>query len=72
MRPKLRQSRTGFLEDMVLMERIFNEFGDGYDSDDGWGCEDEEDLVFFESGFVGFPFGADLDFSEFDVNYGWD
>lgn len=72
MRPKPRRNRTSFLEDMALMERIFNEFGGGYDSDDEWGCEDEEDLAFFESGSVGFSFGVDLDFDEFDYSYGWD
>lgn len=71
-RPAPRQNRSSFLEEMALMERIFNDFGGGYDSDGEWGCEDEEDLAFFESGSIGFAFGLDLDFDEFEHNYGWD
>ncbi|KAG0653103.1 RING-type E3 ubiquitin transferase makorin-1 [Hyphodiscus hymeniophilus] len=57
-------------EDMAIMEEIFNAFGvDGYESDE-LGCDDD-DLTFFEEGSVGFGFGLDMEFEEFD-DFGWE
>jgi hypothetical protein len=68
---------------MAIMERIFADLGHGFDSEDEWGCEDEDDLAFFESGSVGgffdsgfesgsVGFSLDLDWDELEYNYGWD
>lgn len=64
---------TPGVDEIAMMESIFNAFGGGYDSDvDDWGCEDEEDLAFFESGSIGFSFsggrGID-DFDDFDQDF---
>jgi E3 ubiquitin-protein ligase makorin len=70
-RRRPRQRRHQISEEIAMMEAIFNSMGGGYGSDDDWGCEDE-DFAFFESSSIGFGYGHDLDFDEFDHNYGWD
>jgi hypothetical protein len=74
---------VGLLDEMAIMERIFADLGRGFDSEDEWRCEDDDDVderAFFESGSVGglgfetddIGFALDLDWDELEYNYGWD
>lgn len=57
------------MDDIAIMEMIFSELGVGDDHDDEWGCEYDEDDVIDETGSVGFT--LDVDFDEYDDDYGW-
>jgi E3 ubiquitin-protein ligase makorin len=73
-RRSLPRPHTPDAEEIAMMESLFNALGNGYDSDvDDWGCDDDEDLFDFETGF-GLSFsaghGAD-DIDDFDQDFAY-
>ena len=52
---KPRQDRAWYFEEMMLMERMFNDLGFGYDIEDESDCEDEEDHDILWEHALGFP-----------------
>lgn len=73
-RPR-RRNRAQILEDVAIMEMLWNDFTDGYLSVDAWFDEDEDegddfgDHLAFEQEFLDI---SSNDFDDFGYDYGWD
>ena len=72
-RPK--PDHTRFLEQMSMIEMLFNDFQVGYDSDgdeERWMDDDDDLEAFLDSNFLGMGSHDFDDFFDYEHNYGSD